>query len=114
MHFKGFTCIRKLQEECQIPAAAYDRCQIVISFKYPNSVRNIERQKNIRKFLGDWLELWPSIVPVKQFVDDLDHQCITQHPGYDGNCLNQYVIQASFYEFLDDYGHVGDDEETEV
>ena len=54
------------------------------------------------------------IVPVKQLVDDLDLQCITQHPGYDGNCLNQYVIEASFYEFLDDYGHVGDDEEIEV
>ena len=54
------------------------------------------------------------IVPVKQLVDDLDLQCITQHPGYDENCLNQYVIETSFYEFLDDYGHVGDDEEIEV
>ena len=37
-------------------------------------------------------------------------QCITSHPGYEGNCLNPYVIETSFYEFLDGYGHVGDDE----
>ena len=41
---------------------------------------------------------------------DLRLDCITQHPGYDGNCLNEYVVETSFYEFLEGYGHVGDDE----
>ena len=37
VHFKGFMCIhmRKLHAECQIPADAYDRCEIVLSFNYP-------------------------------------------------------------------------------
>ena len=32
-----------------------------------------------------------------------DHglDCITQHPGYDGNCLNEYVVETSFFEFLE-------------
>lgn len=47
---------------------------------------------------------------IDNLVEDQDLQCITQHPGYEGNCLNQYVIETSFYEFLDNYGHVGDDE----
>ena len=36
--------------------------------------------------------------------------CITEHPGYEGNCLNEDVVETSFYEYLADYGHVGDDE----
>ena len=28
----------------------------------------------------------------------------------EGNCLNEYVVETSFYEFLHGYGHVGDEE----
>ena len=61
--FKGFMCIRmrKLYAECQIPADAYDWCQIVFSFNVPKFVANIERQKSYGIFLDNWLELWPSI-----------------------------------------------------
>ena len=51
--------------------------------------------------------------PAKRLVDNLDLQCIIQHPGYDGNCLNEWVVETSFCEFLDGYGRVGDDEEIE-
>ena len=47
---------------------------------------------------------------IYNLVHDLGLNCITQHPGYEGNCLNEYVVETSFYEFLEDYGHVGDDE----
>ena len=30
------------------------------------------------------------------------------------NYLNEYAIEASFYEFLDDYIHVGDNKEINV
>jgi hypothetical protein len=36
--------------------------------------------------------------------------CITQHPGFVGNCLNRDVIEVSFYEFLQQNGPVGDEE----
>ena len=42
--------------------------------------------------------------------EELDLMCITKHPGFVGNCINQYVVETSFYEFLANYGHVGDDE----
>ena len=64
MHFKGFMSIhmRKLHAECQIPADVHDWCQIVFfNLMLQNSFRNIEQQKNYRNFLGDRLEVWPSI-----------------------------------------------------
>ena len=42
--------------------------------------------------------------------EELDLQCITKHPGFVGNCINEYVLETSFWEYLADYGHVGDDE----
>ena len=53
------------------------------------------------------------IIPIKHLVDDLKLRCIIQHPGYEGNCLNPFVVETSFYEFLDYYGHIGDDEAIE-
>ena len=47
---------------------------------------------------------------INNLVEELDLSCVTEHPGYTGNCLNRYVIETSFYEYLDHYGHVGDDE----
>ncbi|KAG1683764.1 hypothetical protein GQR58_009764 [Nymphon striatum] len=51
------------------------------------------------------------IIAVKTMADELHLQCVTRHPGFKGNFLNPYVIQISFYEFLDGYDHVGDDEQ---
>ena len=50
------------------------------------------------------------ISTIEVLANELQVQCITSHPGFEGNCLNPYVIEPSFYEFLDGYGHVGDDE----
>lgn len=36
--------------------------------------------------------------------------CITQHEGFIGNCLNPDVIEVSFYEFLQANGPIGDEE----
>ena len=42
--------------------------------------------------------------------EELDLQSITKHPGFEGNCINEYVLETSFWEYLADNGHVGDDE----
>ena len=47
---------------------------------------------------------------IYNLAHDLGLNCITEHPGYEGNCLNEYVVETSFYEFLQGYGHVGDEE----
>ena len=39
-----------------------------------NSFRNIERQKNYRSFLGDRLELWPSIFTA---TEKEGHTCLS-------------------------------------
>ena len=31
-------------------------------------------------------------------------QCIVQHPGFDGVCLNVWVLQTAFYTFRQHYG----------
>ncbi|XP_053409100.1 P2X purinoceptor 7-like [Mercenaria mercenaria] len=36
--------------------------------------------------------------------------CITQHPGFVGNCLNRDVVEVSFFEFLQRNGPIGDEE----
>jgi hypothetical protein len=44
-------------------------------------------------------------------VEKLDgFSCITQHPGFIGNCLNRDVVEVSFFEFLQDNGPIGDEE----
>ena len=37
-------------------------------------------------------------------------KCITEHPGFLSNCLDIYVLEASFYEFCQQEGPPGDDE----
>ena len=37
-------------------------------------------------------------------------QCVTEHSGFQGNCLNPDVIEVSFYEFLQINGPIGDEE----
>ena len=36
-------------------------------------------------------------------------QCITETPGFQGNCLNDDVLEASIYEFVEQEGLVGDE-----
>ena len=36
--------------------------------------------------------------------------CIIHHDGYQGNCLNPHVLEASFWEFLHENGPIGDEE----
>ncbi|XP_035984146.1 P2X purinoceptor 7-like [Fundulus heteroclitus] len=47
---------------------------------------------------------------VDQEVESAGLQCITLHEGFQGNCLNQYVLKASFVEFLEGHGPLGNDE----
>ncbi|XP_021339917.1 uncharacterized protein LOC110441145 [Mizuhopecten yessoensis] len=37
-------------------------------------------------------------------------KCITEHEGFQVNCLNRHVLELSFYEYLDNYGPIGDEE----
>ena len=39
-----------------------------------------------------------------------DFKCITEHPGFRSNCLDEYVLEASYYEFCQDEGEPSDDE----
>ena len=43
-------------------------------------------------------------------LEEADVQCITQHPGFEANCTNQWVLELSFHEFLQDNGPIGDEE----
>lgn len=38
------------------------------------------------------------------------YTCITEHPGFQSNCLDIYVLEASYYEFCQMGGEPGDDE----
>ena len=43
-------------------------------------------------------------------VEEGGHSCIIEHDGFQGNCLNLHVLEASFWEFLHENGPIGDDE----
>ncbi|XP_078335853.1 P2X purinoceptor 7-like [Crassostrea virginica] len=36
--------------------------------------------------------------------------CIIQHPSFKVNCLNQHVLEVSYYEYIQDNGPLGNDE----
>ena len=40
-----------------------------------------------------------------------EYKCIIEHPGFMSNCLDIYVLEASVYEFVQDNGPLGDDED---
>ena len=43
--------------------------------------------------------------------EGLEHPgCITLTRGFDGNCLNHGVLEASVYEYVQNVGRLGDDE----
>ncbi|XP_062587308.1 P2X purinoceptor 7-like [Saccostrea cucullata] len=37
-------------------------------------------------------------------VDEKSLQCITEHEGFIVNCLNHYVLETSYYEYIQDNG----------
>ena len=43
-------------------------------------------------------------------LEEEDVQCITQHPGFDANCTNPWVLELSFWEYLQNNGPIGDEE----
>lgn len=43
-------------------------------------------------------------------MDDAHLQCITDHEGFIGNCLNRHVIEVSLYEFVERDGPIDDNE----
>ncbi|XP_041371807.1 uncharacterized protein LOC121385267 [Gigantopelta aegis] len=47
---------------------------------------------------------------IKRKMTSMRIQCITQHEGFLGNCLNLHVIEAAFYEFLENNGPLGSEQ----
>ena len=37
---------------------------------------------------------------VLDLLDGSAKECITEHEGFLGNCLNRYVLEASLYEYV--------------
>ncbi|XP_014678076.1 PREDICTED: uncharacterized protein LOC106817880 [Priapulus caudatus] len=38
-------------------------------------------------------------------IETMGHKCITEHPGFQSNCLDIYVLEATYYEFRAYYPH---------
>lgn len=41
-------------------------------------------------------------------VEEADLKCITEHEGFQVNCLNQYVLETTYYEYVQDNGPLED------
>ena len=39
-------------------------------------------------------------------LGDSSIHCITEHPGFEGVCLNVWVLQAAYYQYRQHYGTV--------
>ena len=37
-------------------------------------------------------------------------ECITLHEGFQANCLNQYVLETSYYEYVQENGPLEEDQ----
>ncbi|XP_063403855.1 P2X purinoceptor 7-like [Mytilus trossulus] len=48
--------------------------------------------------------------PVAEKMEDEDLDCITDHEGFTGNCLNRHVIEVSLYDFVERQGPIDDNE----
>ena len=35
--------------------------------------------------------------------EDLTIRCITEHPGFEGVCLNPWVLETAYYQYRQDY-----------
>ncbi|XP_061635875.1 uncharacterized protein LOC133481026 [Phyllopteryx taeniolatus] len=36
--------------------------------------------------------------------------CLIEHEGFEANCLNQYVLETSFWEYIQTNGPIGDED----
>ena len=52
--------VRLFSSKCSVRGFASHQCKFHFDSMYGVLIRNSERQKNHRNFLGDRLELWPS------------------------------------------------------
>lgn len=50
------------------------------------------------------------IADVCSRMKDDTYGCIIQHPSFVVNCLNHYVLDISYYEYIQDNGPLGNDE----
>jgi len=37
-------------------------------------------------------------------IEEAELDCITEHEGFQVNCLNPYVLETSYYEYLQENG----------
>ena len=51
-----------------------------------------------------------SFPAIRKILDGTKSSCIIDHEGFAGNCLNEFVLEASVYEFVAGNGRLGDDE----
>lgn len=47
---------------------------------------------------------------MKKRLENSQYNCITEHRGFTSNCLDEYVLEASFYEYCQSEGPLGDGE----
>ncbi|XP_062602661.1 uncharacterized protein LOC134264381 [Saccostrea cucullata] len=50
------------------------------------------------------------IAPILEKVEVKELKCITEHDGFQGNCLNIDALEVSMYEFVDTDGPLDDNE----
>ncbi|XP_061192279.1 uncharacterized protein LOC133200509 [Saccostrea echinata] len=50
------------------------------------------------------------IAPILEKIEAKHLKCITEHDGFQGNCLNIDVLEVSMYEFIDMDGPLDDNE----
>ena len=40
----------------------------------------------------------------EQKLADLDIRCMTEHPGFEAVCLNEYVLETAYYSYRQHHG----------
>ncbi|KAJ8310929.1 hypothetical protein KUTeg_011519 [Tegillarca granosa] len=51
-----------------------------------------------------------SVAAVNEKVISASIKCITEHEGFIVNCLNNYVLESSYYEYIQENGRLGENE----
>lgn len=46
--------------------------------------------------------------PIDAILSENDMECVTHHEGFQGNCLNRYVIQVSLLDYVQMEGPIDD------
>lgn len=49
------------------------------------------------------------IPDVARIVRQENVECITKHESFVANCLNRHVLEVSYFEYIQDDGHLGDE-----